>query len=75
MHSRMAAVGVGIEMVRKTWSGPMMVYPESLYEHAEKPDVFANLLLEFRDGGAQILGGCCGTRIDHIQSLAKALGR
>ncbi|MCH2567989.1 MAG: homocysteine S-methyltransferase family protein [Pseudomonadales bacterium] len=75
MHSRMAAVGVGIEMVRKTWSGPMMVYPESLYEHAEKPDVFANHLLEFRDGGAQILGGCCGTRIDHIQSLAKALGR
>ena len=75
MHSRMAAVGAGIDTVRKTWSGPMMVYPESLYEHAEEPEVFAEHLMVFREGGAQILGGCCGTRIDHIRALSEKLGR
>lgn len=38
-----------------------------------EPDDFARRLIELRALGAEILGGCCGTRPDHLAALAEAL--
>lgn len=37
------------------------------------PEVFVELAMEWRNRGARLLGGCCGTEPAHIQSLAQRL--
>ncbi len=37
------------------------------------PAEYAQLALEWREEGAQIIGGCCGTTPEHIAAAAKAL--
>jgi S-methylmethionine-dependent homocysteine/selenocysteine methylase/SAM-dependent methyltransferase len=37
------------------------------------PDDYAQLALEWRDEGAQIIGGCCGVTPEHIAVAARAL--
>ena len=36
------------------------------------PDVFAQQMLEYKELGVKIVGGCCGTTPEHIASLKKA---
>lgn len=38
------------------------------------PEDFAERMAECVEGGAEIVGGCCGTRPEHVAALAKALG-
>jgi homocysteine S-methyltransferase len=33
------------------------------------PDYFAEYAIAFRDGGAKLIGGCCGTAPDHIRAM------
>ena len=37
------------------------------------PDYFGDYALAFRQAGAQIIGGCCGTTPDHIRAIRTAL--
>jgi methionine synthase I (cobalamin-dependent) len=37
------------------------------------PERFARQALEWVRGGAQIVGGCCGTGPEHIRALRQAL--
>ncbi len=37
------------------------------------PDYMAQIALELRQAGAQLIGGCCGTRPDHLRAMAHAL--
>jgi homocysteine S-methyltransferase len=39
---------------------------------AARPD-FGTLAPEWRDAGASIIGGCCGTRPPDIKAIASAL--
>lgn len=41
--------------------------------YVNNPDYFASKLMEFRQRGVQILGGCCGTTPRHISSAARLL--
>jgi 5-methyltetrahydrofolate--homocysteine methyltransferase len=44
---------------------PLNVDGEAVYPM--EPEPFADLLLEFVDEfGVRVIGGCCGTREDHI---------
>jgi len=38
------------------------------------PEAYARFARQWRDTGARILGGCCGTTPEHIRALAAALG-
>jgi S-methylmethionine-dependent homocysteine/selenocysteine methylase/SAM-dependent methyltransferase len=38
------------------------------------PARYAELALEWRAEGAQIIGGCCGVTVEHIAALPRALG-
>lgn len=67
----------------KHWKRPISVYPnaglpvlvEGRTEYPLKPQPFAEELLKFveRDG-VGIVGGCCGTTVDHIRTLVQAVG-
>lgn len=60
---------------------PLGVYPNLGYftnagwrfESDITGEKYAELALEWREEGAQIIGGCCGVGPEHIQAAAKAL--
>jgi methionine synthase / methylenetetrahydrofolate reductase(NADPH) len=39
------------------------------------PEYFGDYALAFREAGACLIGGCCGTTPEHIQAMRKALDR
>ncbi len=58
------------------WAKPNAGLPRMQNEQAvydATPDYMAQIALELRQAGAQIIGGCCGTRPDHIRGMGKAL--
>ena len=78
MHTSPNDTGEALLTLRKYWSGPMGVYPESGY--FKMPDwqfvdvvTPKNLVAKSHDWqtkGASIFGGCCGIGADHIAALA-----
>ena len=60
---------------------PLGVYPNlghltrELWRFDERidPDAYARLALEWREEGAQIIGGCCGVTPEHVEAAASAL--
>ena len=79
MHTQPQAVSDTINMVRKRFTGPIGVYPDSGY--FEMPDwnfnevIPASKLEEFYSewlkNGVQLIGGCCGLTIEHIQAAQR----
>jgi homocysteine S-methyltransferase len=79
MHTQPQAVSDTINMVRNRFTGPIGVYPDSGY--FEMPDwnfnevIPASKLEEFYgewvDKGVQLIGGCCGLTIEHIQAAQR----
>ena len=56
-----------------------MAYPET-YSEVEKgiidqvePAIFAEHCRDWVESGVQIIGGCCGTTIEHIRSMVNEL--
>lgn len=48
--------------------------PNDLGEYDEEPHTTAGLVREWADGGlVNVLGGCCGSRPDHIAAMAKTV--
>ncbi len=82
MHSEIPDILQGLDMLRERWAGPLAVYPESGYftmPHWHFVDIIApdDLVSEaraWRDGGVQLIGGCCGIGPEHIGALKTALG-
>jgi 5-methyltetrahydrofolate--homocysteine methyltransferase len=53
---------------------PLNVDGEAVYPM--KPEPFSELMLEFvNDYGVRVVGGCCGTREEHIQKIEQGLNR
>ncbi|MDT8382183.1 MAG: methionine synthase [Brevefilum sp.] len=53
---------------------PLNVDGEAVYPM--KPEPFSELMLEFvNDYGVRVVGGCCGTREDHIELINDGLNR
>ncbi len=81
MHSSIEATGPGLEVLRELWDGPVMAYPETLlFDPARhrstataNPVEFAAACRGWVDSGVQIIGGCCGTTIEHIRTMVAAL--
>ena len=76
MHTPVDNTGPGLEIVKRNWSGTFGAYAH--FPGSRGPNPRANVLdpqqyLEYAKGwyeqGARIIGGCCGTRPDHIRAL------
>ena len=83
MHTHVEFIGPLIEAIRTQWEGPVMAYPDSggRFEMPRwvsdpiPPVEFADAALGWIEEGAQIVGGCCGFGVEHIDALANALAR
>lgn len=73
MHSTVQAMGSGLDIVFDRWHGPVMAYPEAAASHYVGPAEFASYCRGWADDGVQIIGGCCGTTIDHIRAMVEQL--
>jgi S-methylmethionine-dependent homocysteine/selenocysteine methylase len=75
MHSPPVVILPALAAARRSWHGVLGAYPEITTQLAEGgaeavPDEdWITLCASWRDAGAQILGGCCGTTPEHIRSL------
>jgi len=60
----------------KFWVKPNAGWPEQVggrIMYPADPDYFGDFALSFREAGAGIVGGCCGTTPQHIAAMRKAL--
>ena len=82
MHSTIEDTGPALDVLREQWSGPLLAYPESgeeftmpiwHYEERVTPDALAAACEDWVAKGVQIVGGCCGTRPDHIRALRERM--
>jgi S-methylmethionine-dependent homocysteine/selenocysteine methylase len=49
-------------------------FPQFVETDAWTPERFARVASEWRERGANIVGGCCGTTPQHTRALAAAIG-
>ena len=78
MHTQIPDVDRAFEIVRRYWSGPVGIYPESGFftmPNWNFVDVISpeDLVAEANTwvkNGVRLLGGCCGLGPDHIKALA-----
>ena len=80
MHSTVENTDPGITALFEQWNGPVMVYPESSSmqarlgaAHEIDPAAFAVHCRNWVERGVQIIGGCCGTTIEHIRAMVNEL--
>jgi len=60
----------------KFWVKPNAGWPEQVggrIMYPADPEYFGDYALSFRESGARIVGGCCGTTPQHIAAMRKAL--
>ena len=81
MHTKLPQVPRALEVMRQFWSGPSMVYAELgtfddegwLFDSAESPMSYARSMAKLsKQYGIQVVGGCCGTSVPHIEAVAQA---
>ena len=81
MHSTVETTSPGLAALYENWSGPVMAYPETMiFDHdthrarikVAEPD-FSSACRAWVESGVQIIGGCCGTTIEHIRQMVDHL--
>jgi S-methylmethionine-dependent homocysteine/selenocysteine methylase len=74
MHTPIPAIAPALAQLRARWSGPLGARPVigdgTPAPHAPSPGELAAEARSWLAGGAQIVGGCCGTEPAHIRALA-----
>jgi homocysteine S-methyltransferase len=78
MHSNVDTIIPTVELLKQRWSGPLMAYPDSGYfkmPHWQFVDIipvdeFVTYSRKWVAAGVQIVGGCCGLGLEHIQALS-----
>tara|TARA_B100001093_G_scaffold482877_1_gene514908 strand:- start:349 stop:1293 length:945 start_codon:yes stop_codon:yes gene_type:complete len=78
MHCDISVIEDCIKDLKETFNLPVMAYPEVAkfkfpnYDLSAviSADVYAQEAIKWRQAGAQIIGGCCGSSVKHIQALS-----
>lgn len=81
MHSWVNDTGPALAEVRKRWQGPLGAYPESgdfkmpnwQFVDVIAPADLARQAQGWVAQGCQIVGGCCGTGVEHVRALKAGL--
>ena len=79
MHCDIGVIEESIKEIKEVYNLPIMAYPEVAvfnFPHYDMsnvipPDDYLIEAKKWKDAGAQIIGGCCGTTVEHIKVLNK----
>ena len=77
MHTEVEYVADCLDIVAEHWSGPVCVYAHSarwvnnktFFDGTISAPDYADYAKGWLDQGVQIIGGCCGMGVDHIEAL------
>ena len=77
MHSSVDVIEDSINIIKKKFNGPIMIYPDSggwaspnwQFDTVISPKDFQLEAKKWKELGAQIIGGCCGLSVEHIKEL------
>ena len=73
-----------VSRLRRALKGPLLckpnagnpvINPQGIAEYSMVPEEFSSILLQCRENGAQLLGGCCGTDPRFLAAAHQALFR
>ena len=83
MHTNAGQMSTALAILKSHWRGPLMAYPDSgkgsgqgsgwAFDEELTPEVFAEACEVWASEGVQILGGCCGLWLDHLQAMMQRL--
>ena len=79
MHTSAEIVGESLSTIRKTFSGPLSAYPDGGYFEMPdwrfvdviEPTRLETFFEEWTSLGAQVLGGCCGLTVEHVDAAQR----
>ena len=79
MHTEVEHIDACLDVLQDRWSGPIGVYAHSarwvgdrcIFDETISPQDYASLSKAWLERGVQVIGGCCGMRVDHIAALQK----
>ena len=79
MHCDIGVIEESIKEIKEVYDLPIMAYPEVAvfdfprYDMSNviQPNDYLVEAKKWKDAGAQIIGGCCGTTVEHIKVLNK----
>jgi S-methylmethionine-dependent homocysteine/selenocysteine methylase len=82
MHSDVGVIDGCLDVIDQVWDGPVGVYAHSgdyidgewIFDDVISPEDYAELCRGWVDRGVRIIGGCCGTRPEHIREIAHIEG-
>ena len=82
MHTNATLIAPGLDLLRKRFSCPLLVYPDSghfkmpnwQFENILTPEEFSDYARTWVDSGVQIVGGCCGLSPEHIEAIRPLRG-
>lgn len=80
MHSDAAVTQSAIDEMRKDFHGPLMAYPDSGYFEMPHwrfvdvmtPERYQQFSIDWLRSGVQLVGGCCGLGVAHIEAASRA---
>ena len=83
MHSSVDLTAEALRSVRRNYDGPLMAYPDSGYFEMPDwrfvdvitPERFEAYCRDWITSGVQILGGCCGLTVAHVEAAVRARDR
>lgn len=79
MHTSVELIQEGIDLIRAEYDGLIVAYPDSGYfkspywdfEEVINPADLVTFAAQWKNSGANVIGGCCGLGPSHIEALAK----
>jgi homocysteine S-methyltransferase len=79
MHTSAEIVGESLRTIRETFSGPLSAYPDGGYFEMPdwkfvdviKPTRLKTFFEEWTSLGAQVIGGCCGLTVEHVDAAQR----
>ena len=79
MHTEVEHIDACLDVVAGHSSGPLGVYAHSaqwhgdvcVYDATVSPEDYAAHARSWLDRGVQVIGGCCGLGVDHIEALKR----
>jgi homocysteine S-methyltransferase len=80
MHTGSEIIGTALEDLKRHFKGPLMVYPDSGYFEMPgwrfvdiiPPHEYGVFARQWLASGVQLLGGCCGLGLPHIEEAVRA---
>ena len=79
MHTGSEIIGTALEELKQHFKGPLMVYPDSGYFEMPgwrfvdiiPPHEYSVFARQWLASGVQLLGGCCGLGLPHIEEAVR----